>query len=383
MNFRWIFALVCLFALAASPTLGQSPKPKSKKPLSTLKSDLKSVKSQKQGIAKKLNQTRKQVRAVRNDIHEVDAHLEKVESALETTTTRLKDSREEQVRLAGELKIATKKLDEKREQVRRRLRWMYMHGQSTLMSAFIGSTNVGELASRQYLMQRIATADRALFEEFAKLQRVVANSKKQQDILVERISGLQRDQKDQQADLEETKQEKRIALSNLQTQQSALEKALRDLERAESDIESRIAAYNAGPGRTSGLTRPSGRLLMPVNGRIGSGFGMRFHPILKRSRMHKGVDIGASSGTPIRAAADGVVISSAYSGGYGNVVILDHGGGLSTVYGHCSARLVSSGQRVKRGQVIARVGSTGLSTGPHLHFEVRINGTAVNPRGWL
>ena len=107
------------------------------------------------------------------------------------------------------------------------------------------------------------------------------------------------------------------------------------------------------------------------------------HPILKYRRMHKGADIGARSGTPIRAAADGVVITSTTMRGYGKVIVLAHGGGISTLYAHCSALLKGNGARVKRGEVIARVGSTGLSTGPHLHFEVHVNGKAVNPAGWL
>jgi murein DD-endopeptidase MepM/ murein hydrolase activator NlpD len=107
------------------------------------------------------------------------------------------------------------------------------------------------------------------------------------------------------------------------------------------------------------------------------------HPILGVRRMHTGVDIAAGSGTPIHAAGGGVVVYAARLGGYGNCVIVDHGGGLATLYGHCSSIAVGAGQRVSQGQVIAYVGATGLATGPHLHFEVRRNGTPVNPLGSL
>ncbi len=123
----------------------------------------------------------------------------------------------------------------------------------------------------------------------------------------------------------------------------------------------------------------SGHFLKPVPGGIGSGFGMRYHPILHYFRMHTGVDLHASYGEPVHAADKGLVVFADWRGGYGRCVIIDHGSGYATVYAHMSSFDVSSGQTVSRGQVIGRVGSTGLSTGPHLHFEVRINGTPVNP----
>jgi murein DD-endopeptidase MepM/ murein hydrolase activator NlpD len=137
------------------------------------------------------------------------------------------------------------------------------------------------------------------------------------------------------------------------------------------------------PGPGPAPTTRNGRFIWPVNGSVGSGFGPRIHPIAGGSRMHTGVDIGASSGTPIKAAEDGVVVMAGPNGGYGNWTLIDHGGGLATGYGHQSSIGVSRGQRVSRGQVIGRVGSTGASTGPHLHWEVRVNGNPVDPMRWV
>ena len=114
--------------------------------------------------------------------------------------------------------------------------------------------------------------------------------------------------------------------------------------------------------------------------RFGSSFGMRYHPILKVVRPHEGIDLTARQGTPIYATADGRVLEAGYrSGGFGKKVVIDHGYGYSTLYGHCSEVLVESGQYVKRGEVIARVGTTGLSKAPHLHYEVHVNGRPVDP----
>jgi murein DD-endopeptidase MepM/ murein hydrolase activator NlpD len=149
------------------------------------------------------------------------------------------------------------------------------------------------------------------------------------------------------------------------------------------------AEYNALQAQISAsLSRGNpvqgnGRFTWPVNGAVTSGFGARAHPIFGESRMHAGIDIGASSGTPVKAGDDGVVVMAGANGGYGNWTLVDHGGGLATGYAHQSSIGVSAGQRVSRGQVIGRVGSTGASTGPHLHFEVRVNGNPVDPMAWL
>lgn len=127
-----------------------------------------------------------------------------------------------------------------------------------------------------------------------------------------------------------------------------------------------------------------GAMIWPVAGAAaGSGFGMRTHPITGQRRLHAGIDVAAPAGTPITAAADGLVVSAGRRGGYGLLVILDHGGGLETRYAHASTVAVTRGALVRRGQVIALVGSTGLSTAPHLHFEVRVDGYARDPAGWL
>jgi murein DD-endopeptidase MepM/ murein hydrolase activator NlpD len=128
----------------------------------------------------------------------------------------------------------------------------------------------------------------------------------------------------------------------------------------------------------SGEDRSAG-LMAPVNGHITSGFGMRYHPILHYTRFHAGLDFGAAWGSPIVAAADGQVIAAGWSGGYGREVEVAHGGGVVTLYGHMSGIAASPGETVRQGQVIGYVGSSGLSTGPHVHFEVRVNGRAVDP----
>lgn len=155
------------------------------------------------------------------------------------------------------------------------------------------------------------------------------------------------------------------------------ERELRSLEREEASIRRLIAARTARDGN-----RP-GRLRRPVPGPIDSGFGPRVHPIYGTLRMHNGLDMDGPMGGPIVAAGAGRVIYAGWKGGYGKTVMIDHGGGMVTLYAHQSRLAVEVGQQVAAGQVVGYIGSTGLSTGPHLHFEVRIGGRPVDPMGYL
>jgi murein DD-endopeptidase MepM/ murein hydrolase activator NlpD len=172
-----------------------------------------------------------------------------------------------------------------------------------------------------------------------------------------------------------------VAAAEQQEQQAieAIRARKADFEAQYNAVQAQIAASVSRGNPTPG----NHRFTWPVNGSIASGFGPRTHPIYGGSRVHTGVDISASQGTPIKAAGDGVVRMAGVNGGYGNWTLIDNGDGLATGYGHQSRIAVSVGQHVSTGEVIGYVGSTGASTGPHLHWEVRVNGDPVNPLGWV
>ncbi len=356
---------------------GQSP--------SQLRKDLSNLRSQKEQLQKQLKATKVQKQAVITDIYQVDLKLGKVQEELDQTTTRLEGSRDEQVRLDKELKGATAKLEATRVQVANRLRHMYVHGNASFISALVGTKSVGEVASRRFLMQMIAKKDRQLFTDYQNLRNLVATRKKRQDELVVRIRGLAKKQADQESELQDTRDEKGNVLKGLRDKQGRLQGLIAQYENDEREIASEIAAYARRKLRPGEKQLPAfhGRFMRPVDGPITSGFGMRYHPILHYTRIHAGIDFGVRSGTPIHAAADGRVISAHYSTSFGNVVMIDHGGGITTVYAHCSRLLVGDGETVHRGQTIAASGATGLAAGPHLHWEVHVNNHAVNPRSWF
>lgn len=374
MRFLAVLALVGLLS-------GGAISQKKSNNIDSLKGNLKSVARKSSTVHRELQKTKKAVRVVKGDLQTIDGRLGQLESDLEATHGKLEKSMAVQKDVARDLQRATETAASTREQVRKRLRWMYVRGEESIASFLLGSKSLHEFASRGVLLQRISKADRSLFERHKAAQADCAKQKRRADAIVAEVRDLENRQKNYQYRLSETKEDKRVLLGQLREKQSDLEKLARQLDAEEDSIRGRIAAYYRSLKGSSKTPVPkyTGAFIKPVSAPMTSRFGMRFHPILKRNRMHTGVDFGARSGSPIWASADGVVIAASYSRGYGNMVIIDHGGGVSTLYGHCSRLYVSAGQKVKKGQRIGAVGSTGLSTGPHLHFEVRVNGRPVNP----
>jgi murein DD-endopeptidase MepM/ murein hydrolase activator NlpD len=259
-----------------------------------------------------------------------------------------------------------------------------------------GSKYLGEHSSR---VERELKKQAGLKEQLAEARRNL-DSEQVKAREAERVAAEKRDSLTQLREVVNAEREQVIAA---EVEENRIIEGIRarlaefeaEYEAVQAQIQAEIAAAAAsrgnptpssggGGGGGGGAPSGGGRLLWPIDGgRAGSGFGPRVHPISGGTRMHTGVDIGAASGTPIRAADDGVVVMAGWNGGYGNWTLIDHGGGLATGYGHQSSIGVSRGQRVSRGQVIGRVGSTGASTGPHLHWEVRVNGNPVNPMAWV
>jgi len=246
-------------------------------------------------------------------------------------------------------------------------------------AVLLQSQNFNEFLDRRYQLKRVYDADRQALQTLKtkaddlKAQAAVVEEQKNQVALLRQQLLSQKQQYEAEA------QQQEQLIGRLRQDQAALEAAEAQLAR---DSE-QLAVLIRQRLETSTVVRGTGRMIYPAAARITSRFGSRVHPILGYRRFHAGIDFGASYGTTIRAADGGRVIFSGWYGGYGQAVIIDHGGGITTLYGHASRLYVREGQTVQQGDAIAAVGSTGLSTGPHLHFEVRQNGNPVNPMGYL
>jgi murein DD-endopeptidase MepM/ murein hydrolase activator NlpD len=208
--------------------------------------------------------------------------------------------------------------------------------------------------------------------EYRELQAVLQRERAQLETITVQAQARRRE-------IARQEQVKRAVLTRLQRERAAYEQMVRDLEEDSRELEALILRTQTRGGVQPALAGRLRAFVWPARGRFTSPFGLRRHPIFGIRRMHTGVDIGAPRGAPVQAAADGRVIYTGWFGGYGKIVVIDHGGGISTLYAHLSQILTREGRTVRKGQLIARVGSTGYSTGPHLHFEVRINGRPIDP----
>ena len=382
MRFAWVFVLVLLFAALAPAQRHHRRSRSSSKNVTELRSKLGNLRKKKAQLQRQLHQNKALTHQTLNEIAQVDQQLGDVQDALDQTTQQLADSKVKQQAASVQLQQATDKLAIVKTEVRARLKRIYATGPTSTLSVLLGSHTGGELASRTEIMAEIARSDRKIFDEYRELKTEVATKKQAADALVVRVTDLERQQQQQQDELQNVRQEKSQKVKILEQQAGDLEEAIEQFQQDEAELTSQIDSFMRHATATGVRLPPLvGGFMRPVSGPITSGFGMRYHPILHITRLHAGIDFGVRTGTPVHAAAAGVIVASQYMRGYGNVVMIAHGSDLSTVYAHLSRRIVAVGQHVEKGQVIALSGATGLATGPHLHFEIRVHGRPVNPLG--
>ena len=323
-----------------------------------------------QRLGERLDQLRGEVATLRNREAIVQAELDKKEAELKRAKERLAVLR---VRLKRSLKV-----------LRERLVAIYESSSPDTLTVILNSDGFDDLVSRYEYLQRIQSQDTSIAVRVRDLRNetrdTVDRVRAARDEIAAKRAELARTRSELESlegDLAATRAEDQQALSQVQVHQDQLEGEIGDLE---GEIQAQLqAASSAVPTQPAGPIQgeSSSGFVWPVNGAVVSGFGMRW------GQLHAGVDIAVSAGTPISAAASGTVVLAAYTGGYGNYTCIDHGGGISTCYAHQSSYTVSSGQSVDQGQVIGSVGCTGHCFGDHLHFEVRVNGSPVDPMGYL
>jgi len=345
------------------------------------------LKKKQEQIQEQIEETKKEIQAMQNQTKNIDnqikdldlrvananSELENVETELNILNVEIDDT----IVVLGE---AEQNIIDKIDTFNKRLRIMYKNGNVGYIEVLLSSENIKDFLSRQEMIQSIADYDKELIKYMKEQRDLIEEKKVTLEAQRASVEVTKSKLEARKRDLEKVSREKENLMGQLTEDIKAYEKEYDKLNDLAKDIESEIVKRSKMTGPYSG-----GRMEWPVpgNNRISSYYGYRVHPIFKVKKLHTGIDIPAPTGTSITAAAAGTVIYSDWLGGYGKVVMLDHGGGIVTLYAHNSSLSVSEGTTVKRGAVIAKAGSTGNSTGPHLHFEVRKSGAYVDPLPWL
>ncbi len=396
-KYTGLFVILCLlFSVFAVPVYATS--------IQKAKANKEKLETNKKEIEKQVKLLQKQKKALDKSVKKLDEKTEKLDKRLQKLNTDLVAKRKKLAETKIELEDA--KTDEKKQYIamKKRLKYIYESGESSYLDILFQASSLSDLLNRTEYVEKISEYDNNMLTRLKNTRSRIAKAEKNQEKEVKEVKEVRVKVETQKKNLlllsKQKKKEIEVYKKNIAKQKElvvAYEKEITKQDNLIIKLEERGRQQYTGGTGTTGSTGSSTNVASssgndsggkftwpcPSSHRITSPFGYRVDPIAKVNRLHNGIDIGASHGSSIVAAGSGTVIGAAYSNSMGNYVMISHGNGITTIYMHCSSLLVQSGQKVSKGQQIARVGSTGYSTGPHLHFSVMKNGSYVNPWDYL
>lgn len=348
-------SFIGVFNVSAAPTKSQ------------YQSELNEVKQEKSEVLKKAQNKQVEISDLQKEINAVQFDIDAYQMKISKT--------EEELRLAEE------KEKKQYNAMKLRLRTTYEDNNTTYINLLFSGESLTEVLSYLEIIRQMTEHDNGMHESLKETRKGIEETKtrllEEKSVLDEQRAKLQTSQDKLYAE----KAELDSLAAQLGAEESELLANIRKIEEEEQALQRTIitssthSATSVYKGGTLGYPTPTTSVSSP--------YGYRIHPIYGTRKLHAGIDFPVSSGTPIYAAADGTVIMASWYGGYGNCVIIDHGGGMTTLYAHNTSLTVSNGQKVTRGQQVAKAGSTGNSTGPHCHFEVRVNGSTRDPANYF
>ncbi|MBM3469815.1 MAG: hypothetical protein FJX73_03375 [Armatimonadetes bacterium] len=353
-------------AIAASPA-----------PLSSKQEELSRLQRQLETERRRLRQVRHRERRMADEVQNLDRQREATEEQLRRLALQLRRVRLRTRAAAVELARAEAALAQRRGLLASRVVDLHRYGRAGYLDVVLRATSFPEFVARSRLVGAVMREDARLISAYTRDRDRTAALREELIAQQSQLQEVARQTRERELELSEQVAAKRRILEAIMHERAAAEQAVRETEEDSASVQALIQRLQGGaaPARESAMTA----LIWPLRGPVTSRFGFRRHPLFRRHHFHTGVDISAPRGTPVPAAHAGKVLFAGWYGGYGKLVILDHGDGVSTLYGHLSRISVKTGQNVSRRQVIGYVGSTGYSTGPHLHYEIRRNGRPINP----
>jgi septal ring factor EnvC (AmiA/AmiB activator) len=364
-------------AVAGTAVAQPPPEPAASPALPAKQEELARIQHRLDAERERLDKTRRRERGLSSDVQRLDRRLEATASRLTRLSTELQRTRLGAEAAAGALARAEMALARRRTVLAGRLRDVNRYGRAGYLDVVLGASSFPEFVTRARLVTAVVRSDARLIHSYTEDRDRVAELRDDLQTQQRRLQTLVGETQERRQQLSEQVGAKRGALDAIVRERAAAEQAVKDLEEDSAELEALIQRLQVGVGPRARWSMSA--VAWPLRGPITSRFGFRRHPIFRLRQFHQGVDISASMGSPVHAAFGGMVLYAGWFGGYGKLIVIDHGDGFSTLYGHLSAIDVAPGQQVTRGQIVARVGSTGYSTGPHLHFEIRQRGKPINP----
>ncbi|MEZ3506827.1 MAG: peptidoglycan DD-metalloendopeptidase family protein [Lachnospiraceae bacterium] len=352
---------------------------------------LKSSKTDVEKLKKELEQSKNDLTAY---VTQLDQQLSGIQEKIQQYNTMIIQKEEEIEETTRELEEAIKQQEDQYEAMKKRIKFMYEKGDTFYLELLFTSGGFSDMTNKADYIESLSRYDRNKLEEYVATKELVQLCKEEleaeKEVLAEAKLAVEEEEANVSALIDQKEQQIVAVTSDISTKEAAIKEyeamiaqenaEIAALEKAVAEERARLEAENAKARVYNG-----GMFAWPCPGykRISDEYGNRMHPILGVQKFHNGLDMAAPGGTAILAAYDGDVVGAAYNNSMGNYIMIDHGSGLYTIYMHCSALYVSKGQSVTKGQNIAAVGSTGRSTGNHLHFSVRLNGNYVSPWNYL
>ncbi|MDO4285301.1 MAG: peptidoglycan DD-metalloendopeptidase family protein [Eubacteriales bacterium] len=343
-----------------------------------------------------LKQIKEELQASKDDltsyITELDASLTQMQGKIDTLKTQIADKETQIEQTELELEEAQARQQEQYEAMKRRIRFMYERGSVAYLEVLLEAGSFGEMLNKATYVELVARYDREMLDEYAEQAELVALTKEALEEEKETLDAARASVEQEEANMESLISEKQVQVASvegdIENQNATIAEYEAQMAQQNAEIQALEAAVAAEKEQLAAANQQhynGGVFAWPAPSYtyISSEYGYRIHPIYGDSRFHNGLDMAAPGGSPILAAYDGTVVAASYSSSMGNYIMIDHGDGLYTIYMHASALYVSKGASVTKGQQIAAVGSTGNSTGNHLHFSVRLNGSYVSPWDYL
>lgn len=352
--------------------------------------DLNELQNQKNEIQTQIEENNNKLTDVNDEltdnlkqIQKLDESIQSTQESLDKLNKEITEKEEEISKVETELKVVTQKYNIQKELLDARLIAMYETENTNYLDVVLGASSISDFISTYYLISEIASYDIDLLELVESQKKEIEQKNLQISTQKERLETEKGTWQKTEIALSNTKVLRQNFIQKLSEEEQALQAQIDEynnqINAIEEEIRSLASTINFGEDYQGGPMQ------WPIYGHynITSNYGMRTHPITGVYKLHTGVDISATIGTDFTAMANGIVVKAEFNTAYGNMVIIDHGGGVQTLYAHGSEIIAKVGQEVKAGDTILKVGSTGYSTGPHAHFEVRINGTTANPLDYV